>query len=421
MVRDRYLRLLLVLIVSTAFFVGYDDSVLGLLLPDIQASFHASDAVIGAVRIPVQAGAVAAFFLARLSDRIGRRTVLVWSIFGFIVFTTLVAVSWDIWSFTGFLVGANAFLGAEYSVALTMVVEEFPEDRRGRALGTLLAFEALGTIAVGLLLTAGFDKTSLSWRGFYLIGLGPLVILAVMRRRLRETRRQLEAVSRRRPGEVPAFLSPWQPAWRARIVLVGIIWFLSALPSAAATAWWADYAEVERGLSSHDVGLFVTAGYAFGVLGYYCCGRLMERVGRRRTALLYGSCGFVAGVLVFQAAASVTGLVLLMLAVFFGLGIAPVLSSFATELFPTNIRGQASAWLRNWFQVVGLGLGPALVGVLGDPTSGAIGNIGDTVSLLMFVWLPALWLIWRFIPEAKGRRLEELTGEIPLAPTGTVE
>jgi MFS transporter, putative metabolite:H+ symporter len=398
-----------VLLVSAAFFVGYDDSILGLLLPNIQSTFHTSDALLGAIRIPIQVGAFAAFFLARLCDRVGRRKVMLWTIVGFIVFTTLTAISWDIWSFTVFQVGASLFLGAEYSVALTMVVEEFPTERRGRALGVLLAFEALGTVGVGVLLAVGFENLSLGWRGFYLVGLLPLVVVAIMRRNLRETRRYVTELRDDPAAAREPFLAPWEPSWRGPLVLVGIILFLSALPSAAATGWWAEYAEVERGLTSTDVGLYVIAAYLFGVLGYYCCGRLMERWGRRPTALLYGVCGLVAGILVFQTGAKLESLILLLVAVFFGLGIAPVLGAFATELFPTAVRGQSAAWLRNWFQVAGLGIGPALVGILGDPTSGAIGSIGGTVSLLMLVWVPALWLIWRYIPETRGETLEQIT------------
>ena len=42
------------------------------------------------------------------------------------------------------------------------------------------------------------------------------------------------------------------------------------------------------------------------------------------------------------------------------------MSAFATELFPTEIRGQAAAWIRNWFEIAGYVFGPALVGILGD-------------------------------------------------------
>ena len=80
--------------------------------------------------------------------------------------------------------------------------------------------------------------------------------------------------------------------------------------------------------------------------------------------------------------------VALLLAVFFGLGMGPVMSAFATELFPTEIRGQAAAWIRNVFEIAGYVFGPALVGILGDHATGAIGNIGDTVTLLMLLQLP---------------------------------
>jgi putative MFS transporter len=110
---------------------------------------------------------------------------------------------------------------------------------------------------------------------------------------------------------------------------------------------------------------------------------------------------------VFQTTSAIVGFLGLMLAVFFGLGISPVMSAFATELFPTEIRGQAAAWIRNIFEIAGYVFGPALVGILGDHTSGAIGNIGDTVTVLMIMQIPALYLVWRFMPETKGKELDE--------------
>src|SRR5438445_3064816 len=142
----RYLRLLLVLLISAAFFEGYDSSILALLLPNIHNPFHVSEAVLGVTRIPIELGLFVAFFVTRLSDRFGRRPLLLWSVVGYIVFTALTAASWDIWSFAFFQFASRIFLGAEFAVGITMVVEEFPVHRRARALGTLLTFEALGTI-----------------------------------------------------------------------------------------------------------------------------------------------------------------------------------------------------------------------------------------------------------------------------------
>src|SRR5437868_4588001 len=132
---DRYLRLLLVLLVSAAFFEGYDSSILALLLPNIQSTFHVSEAVLGLTRIPIELGLFVAFFVARLSDRLGRRPLLLWSVVGYTVFTAATALSWDIWSFAAFQFGSRIFLGAEYAVGITMIVEEYPATGRGRALG----------------------------------------------------------------------------------------------------------------------------------------------------------------------------------------------------------------------------------------------------------------------------------------------
>src|SRR5438067_11406296 len=142
----RYLRLLLILLISAAFFEGYDSSILALLLPNIQNTFHVSEAVLGITRIPIELGLFVAFFVARLSDRWGRRPTLLWSVVGYTVFTALTAFSWDIWSFALFQFASRIFLGAEYAIGVTMIVEEFPVARRARALGTLLTFSALGTI-----------------------------------------------------------------------------------------------------------------------------------------------------------------------------------------------------------------------------------------------------------------------------------
>ena len=124
----------------------------------------------------------------------------------------------------------------------------------------------------------------------------------------------------------------------------------------------------------------------------------MERIGRRPTAMIYFAGGIVFSIILFQTTSKALAFPALGIAVFFGLGMGPVMSSFATELFPTEIRGQAAAWIRNWFEIAGYVFGPALVGILGDHATGAIGNIGDTVTFLMILQVPAAFLVWRYMP-----------------------
>ena len=406
--RGASLGLVLALLVSAAFFDGYDAQIMALLLPQIQDSFHASVTALGAAHIPIALGQFVAYFVIRQADRAGRRPLLLVTVFGYTAFTAATAAAWDLWSFATLQFGAQVFIGAEFAVAVTMLVEVFPQERRGRALGLLLTFGPLGAVVVAVLLALGLQNTPLGWRLFYLIGLLPLVVVALGRRRLPETARfETERHRRAQGASVPtvSFLEPWLPSYRPRLVLVGLVSLLQALPASAAVAWWAFYAERQRGMSTGEVATYVIFAYGAGLLGYYSCGRLMDRIGRRPTAIIYMLCTVAAGIGLFQSGPGAASPVLLALAVFFGLGIGPVLSAFATELFPTRIRAQASSWVRNWFAIIGSALGPSLVGVLGDPYRGLIGNIGNTVTLLMLVALPAIFLIWRYMPEARGAEL----------------
>lgn len=180
-------------------------------------------------------------------------------------------------------------------------------------------------------------------------------------------------------------------------------------------AWWAYFAERERGFTEAEVGLAVLLAFAFGAPAYYLCGRAMDRFGRRPVALAYLAASMFSAMVLFQVHDRLVGLLALIGAVAFGLGGQPALSAFSTELFPTDVRGQAAAWVRNVFEVPGYLLGPAAIGVLGDHDHGLIGNIGDSVTLMTAFAIPALWLIWRRLPETRDVELDALDQTTPPA------
>ncbi len=399
---DRYLRRLMALLVPAAFFHGYDITILAVLLPEIADQFAASEALLGLTRIPIELGLFVAFFVARLTDRYGRRPLLIWTILGYTVSSALTALSWDLTSFVVFQFFSRVMLGAEIIVAVTVVVEEFPAGRRARALGTLFLFEALGTIAVAALLTAGLAETELGWRAFYLAGLPMLIPLALLRRKVRETAR----FTIQGPVAPPTFLSAWRRGGR-RLLSVGGIHLFRSIPLFGATAWWAFYAEREQGFTATEVGFYLLFGYGLGCVGYPLCARLMTSVGYRPTAIGFLLGAAVACAVLFQTTDRMLMFIALIFAVGLGLGCEPALSGFAAELFPTPVRGQASAWVRSWFALPGIVLGPALVGVIGDPQTG-IGSIGDAVTWLTVLLIPAALLIWLAVPEPAGRELEDI-------------
>ena len=77
----------------------------------------------------------------------------------------------------------------------------------------------------------------------------------------------------------------------------------------------------------------------------------------------------------------------------------------SAECFPTRIRAQASAIVGSGFANTGQAAGVAIVGVLGE-RGGLIGSIGGAVSVLSVLLLVALPVLWRFVPETKGTKLD---------------
>jgi putative MFS transporter len=416
----KYLRTMLWLLLAATFFEGYDGAILALVLPAIRDTFNVAESQLGVSRAIIELGLGAAFFLARAGDRWGRRTLLLWSVLGYTVMTGLTAVSWDLTSFTAFQALSRVFLGAEYAVAVTMIVEEFPKERRARTLGLFLMCSAVGAVAVALLLLAGITDLPLEWRTLYLVGVIPLIFLAVFRRGIKETQRFTEHrdnVERGGGSLRINFFEPWRPHFRRTLVLVGLIHLMRSLPLFGATSWFFYFAEREAGMKSATLYVIFIVAYGFGTLGYWVCGHLMDRYGRRPTAIGYGILAAISSMALFQVRGSVALGALLVVAVFFGLGMAPVTGAISTELFPTYIRNQSAAWCRNIFEIAGFILGPLLVGVLGDHYTGALGSIGDTVTVLVLLFIPATWLIWRHLPETKGRELEEIEQDLGLTHT----
>jgi MFS transporter, putative metabolite:H+ symporter len=402
-----------VLLVPAALFNAYDSELRAVLLTQLKASFHVGTAALGLANIPIGSGQFVAFFVVVLADRIGRRPILVWSILGYTVFTTLTAASWDLWSFAAFQSLTQVFIGAEFGVAVTLLAEEVPSRNRGRYLSVLLLVSPLGAVLGGLLVAVGFLHNPIGWRAFFLIAAVPLVVVSVARRHLREShayllaaRRGPTAPKRSARQALASTLAIWHGPHRPRVLAVGAIAFLQGLASAAVIGWWTYYAEHERHISTRTAGAFFAVAAFVSIGGYAMCGRLMDHVGRRRTAIAYVVGASVCAFATFHLVDPWVMLPFLVGTAFFGIGVAPVLSAFATELFPTVVRAQASAWIRNGFGNAGSVAGPTIVGVLASG-AGSLGNIGNAVSVLALFSLAVVPIVWWAVPETRGSPLDD--------------
>ena len=401
----RYRRKLLRLLSAATFFEGYDNYVLSFVLAPTLAALGGSESEAGGLRAIVSVGTVLSFALAAQADRLGRKRLLLITIAGYTLATVATAAAPSL-AFVALTQGiAQIFIGAEWAVAVTMVVEEFPADERGRGLGIVTSMQTFGAIAVGILGFAGLNDTALGWRSFYLVGIIPLILIAFGRRGLRESERH-EAVRGDTGLDHVSIWEPWKPQFRRILIPIGLAQFLRFTAVSAAAFWWAFYAQEETGMSVATSGLFLAASGLVGAIGFFVAGRLGDRFGRRPTFMAYMVGALVTGIATFNIANHLLMLPFFCLSIFFGLGSVAITSAMATEPFPTYVRSRASAWNRNAVEVVGGIVGAWIVGVLGDHATGALGSIGAAMTLLLVVTVPlAVLITWRFIPETKGRDL----------------
>lgn len=330
----------MVLLGTATFFEGYDAAINAVVLRDLAISFGVPlerTSTLGGPIVAIGLGAFGALFVTALGDRWGRRPLLIGTTLLYALFTGLTASAQSLLQFTIFQFFARMFLIAELATAITVVAEEFPAARRGRALGVLTAFGALGLPVVALTHFLLGD-TRLGWRWLYLIGLLPLVLVAFLRLKLKETERWSQTRKQNETMKRMPLRQVLGSQYRPQFIQVSALFFLTHVALLGALVWWRWFAQEERGFSDQTVTVMLTVGYLLGITGYLVAGFLQDRIGRRRTGAIFLVCGATFGLGVFQSSDASAMLPLLVLAVFFGVGVTPVTNALAAELFPTEMR-----------------------------------------------------------------------------------
>ena len=169
-------------------------------------------------------------------------------------------------------------------------------------------------------------------------------------------------------------------------------------------------------MTDGEVGFTITVAAVAAMPLVFLSGKLLDVVGRRAGA----------AIIYLATAISVVGaytahnrwiLTLSVVGCIFGIsGVLPVLNAFTTELFPTELRGDAFAWANNLlgrFTYVGA---PILVGFL----AGDLGW-GPTLSVTAAALPVALIMIFAFLPETRGRELEETAALEPAKADGPTD
>src|SRR5271167_3278603 len=392
-------------IASTAgFFDQYDRALLSLALKQIQAGLKIAESHLGAVLSLVRLGYLLSLLMTPFADVFGRRRLLLYTVFGYTIFTGLIAIAPGERTFVVFEIIARAFAGAEAAIAMVIVAEEVDAAHRGWAIGLLGGVSSIG-YGLAAIVFAFINVIPYGWRGLYAIALLPLVLIIPLRRSLPESARfEKEKLEGLQPVKIREPLAQLYSAYPRRLIMMLSIAFLGSMGGNASGFLFPKFLQEAHHWSPGNVSSLVFFGGALGIMGSIVAGRLSDRYGRRMMGAAFLFLAPLLTIWMYTA----TGRSIVpawILEAFFDIGSGMILNAYSAELFPTSYRSTAGSALAV-AGTTGGALGLFLEGVLYNIT----GSHARAVCYLMVFWIISPAIMW-FLPETSGRELEEISPE----------
>ena len=425
------------------FLFGYDEGVIAVALPLIEKDFPMSPFVSGFMTAAVPLGALfAASIAGRITDRFGRRRVLMAAAAVFAVAALVAAAMTAIWVlvFARFVLGFAIGLAAV--VAPLYIAEAAPLAIRGALVATYQLAITIG-ILVSYLAGLAFGSGG-SWRlmfglgalpaGLFLVGLAFLpesprwLVLRGFPDAAKASIRRLRGAGADIDGELAEIQSSLgagtgrnggyamllAPAVRPALIVAMGLYCLQQLSGINAVIYYAPEIFGKAGFDSGSTQRLATVGvgsvnFLATMLGMY----LIDRLGRR-PLLILGFVGTAATMFLIAAAIAHPNLVpswvvvaaLLLYIASFAISLGPLPHLMMAEVFPLRMRGagMSMASISNW--------GFNFLVVLTFPLLLAGPGLASTFTIFAVVCLGGVAFTLLRVPETAKHSLEAIEAHL---------
>jgi MFS family permease len=375
-----YRSYVLVVLVIVYTFNFIDRQIVGILAVPIKAELRLSDSQLG-----LMGGLAFALFytllgipIARLADKVSRTGIMTAALALWSVMTAVCGLTHNFAQLFMARVGVGVGEAGGVAPAYSLICDYFPTKERARALSVYSFGIPIGA-AVGIVL-GGFITSLMSWRmAFFIVGLAGLLITPLLKFTVREPPRGALDPPRV-DGDRPAALGA--PSLLEVIAVLGrkpSFWGLSLGAASSSMMgyglfFWAPSFLVR---SFHLSLLHASLGFGAlvlvgGLIGIWLGGALTDRYGEKRRAMyaFIPAIAFVATVPFYVAGVLSTTLwisfAVLLVPTALGLvWLGPVLAA-VQHLVPSTMRATASALFLFINNLIGIGLGTALIGLVSD-------------------------------------------------------
>jgi len=418
-----YVLVLLTLVYAVNFI---DRQLLAILQESIKGELGLSDTQLGLLT----GFAFALFYvlagipIARWADKSNRRNII--------------SLSIGIWSFmtavSGFAANFVQLLLARIGVGIgeagcsppahSMISDMYPPEKRA----TAMSFYSVG-INIGIMLgflLGGVINQYFGWRtAFFVVGT-PGILLALWFRYGVEEPSRGWSESRQVDDQAVSLVDVLKfIVAKKYLIHLSIGAAMSAVVGYALTTWTASFYIRSHGVATAELGVWLAAGVGiFGSLGTFGFGYLSDQFGRtdRRFYLWVPAIAIILAIpfilLTFTTSSTKLSLIVGLFAPAFTTGyLGASLAVFHSSVEP-RMRATSSALFFLVLNIIGLGCGPTIIGVISDALNDSYGYGDESLrySLLIVVTIACVWSALHFLLAARSYKKVEAPAEELTAP-----
>ena len=350
-----------------------DRGIPNLLLEPIRREYHLNDKQLGLFSGLGFAITFSAAILPMgyISDRTNRRNFLAFIVVIWSLFTALGGLARSYVQLVAARMGVGAFESGAAPVAIPMLSDIFPPERRSTALGIFYLSNALGALLASVV--GGYVAAQYGWRAAFLIAGVPGIVLAVLllltvKEPWREASTTDATVAKPKLREVFAFL-----AGAPGLIVLTLSCALMGMVAITLGAWISSFYIRVHHLNLKQVGLTLgLAGLFSGVCSPLLMGWLGDRLSRynvRGPLLMVAIAALIsagAGVTMLFSPSLALAIGAMMLADLCRTGYSPPCYAVVMNRTPPALRGTTMSVIQLTTNLFGFGVGPLMVGVLSD-------------------------------------------------------
>ena len=408
---NAYRNYVLALLVTVGVFSWVDRNIFSILLEAIKHDFQFSDTQLGLL------GGIAfgLFYasvglpIAWLADRYSRRNIIAVALGLWSATTALCGLATGFWTLFLARMGVGIGEAGGSPPAQSLISDYFPPERRGFALGVYFMLIPLGFL-VGFLV-GGWVNQFFGWRtAFMVVGLPGLLLALLLRFTLREPPRgHSENLSHSGPppsmaSTIRYFLS--RSALR-HLPLAGAIHGVGAW---GAGVWMPAYFIRVHGMSSGEVGtwmalIFGIAGSIGAFYGGYIADYIVRRTGDVRWSTWFCSIVLLLtlpfSILVYLWPTPIPALLFFIFPILVGHMFLGPVTGMIQNLAGVRRRAMAAAFYLFLANLISMGGGPLIIGIISDLFYARFGDGSLRYSLLVLTVVTTIWASLHFFLAAR--------------------